>query len=406
MPPFNLVRFLTGLISLVVLAAAAYLLWTFVRGEEVLDPRGDPQRLREEWRLWTGLGLLAWSFLGRLPVLFFIARKDRKPVDARRGRGATLQTPRGSDLHVETFGPAGAPTLILTHGWGMDCTFWRAAKSQLGDRFRLVAWDLPGLGLSKPGRGGITLEGFAEDLKALVDHVGGRPVLVGHSIGGMTIQTLLRDDPHFQSRLEGVVLLNTTFTNPLRTMVCSRLLLSLQGLLEGAMKLTIATAPIAWLASWQGYLSGSAHLAHRIGFGRSVTRSQLEHVTFLAVRNSPASEAKGNLAMFAWDADSALERIRIPTLVVGGDIDIVTKLEASERIAATNPKAELAVIAGANHLGPLEQADQYNTLIADFALKAHRALRADGAVRNAAEGLADDMSSPGAFTARVTPPPA
>ncbi|WP_369062446.1 alpha/beta hydrolase [Caulobacter sp. 73W] len=254
----------------------------------------------------------------------------------------------------------------------MDSTFWRRTRARLGDKFRLVAWDLPGLGLSKPGQGGITLEGFADDLKALVDHVGGRPVLVGHSIGGMTIQTLLRDDPRFQDRLAGVVLLNTTFTNPLRTMVCGRLLLGLQGLLKAAMRVTVAAAPMAWLANWQGYLSGSAHIAHRLGFGRSVTRTQLEHVTLMAVRNSPAAEARGNLAMFAWDADCALERIQIPVLIVGGDIDIVTKPEASRRIATGNPKAELSVISGANHLGPLEQADQYNILIAKFAMNLHR----------------------------------
>lgn len=385
MPPFNLVRFLTGLVSLGLLAISVYLLWTFARGQEVLDANGVPQRVREDWRFWTGAALLAWSFLGRLPVLLFAARKDDGAFGANHGQGVMLQTPRGSDLHVETYGPAGAPTIVLTHGWGMDSTFWRAAKAQLGDRFRLVVWDLPGLGRSKPGRGGITLEGFAEDLKAVIDHVGGRPVLVGHSIGGMTIQTLLRDDLYFQDRLAGIVLLNTTFTNPLRTMVLSKLLLSLQGLLEGAMRLTIVLKPLAWLANWQGYLSGSAHLAHRFGFGRSVTRSQLEHVTLLAVRNSPAAEARGNLAMFHWDADSALERVHTPTLVVGGDIDIVTKLEASERIVAVNPKAELRVVSGANHLGPLEQADEYNVIIAEFALRVQRVAPPDMPVKAPSE---------------------
>ncbi|MDG2521338.1 alpha/beta hydrolase [Caulobacter segnis] len=395
MPPFNLLRFLAGLISLGLLAASIYLLWTFARGEELLDPDGVPRRVREDWRLWTGAALLAWSLLGRFPMLFVLARKDDGGPDAHHhGRGVMLQTPRGSDLHVETYGPAGAPVIVLTHGWGMDSTFWRAAKAQLGDRFRLVAWDLPGLGRSKPGRGGITLEGFAEDLKAVVDHAGGRPVLVGHSIGGMTIQTLLRDDLHFQGRLAGLVLLNTTFTNPLRTMVFSKLLLGLQGVLEQAMKLTVILKPVAWLANWQGYLSGSAHLAHRLGFGRSVTRSQLEHVTLLAVRNSPAAEAKGNLAMFHWHADGALERVHAPTLVVGGDMDIVTKLEASERIASVNPKAEFRVVRGSNHLGPLEQAAEYNDIIADFTLRVQRALPADAPISTAVERTRENRLFP------------
>ncbi|WP_369062445.1 hypothetical protein ABOZ73_09180 [Caulobacter sp. 73W] len=120
MPPFNIVRFLTSLISLAVLATAAYLLWSFYRGEFVVDAQGEPLRLRDEWRFWTGLGLMAWSFLGRAPVLFLIAGKDDVAVDARHGEGLMLHTPRGSELHVETFGPAGPhphPHPRLGHGF-------------------------------------------------------------------------------------------------------------------------------------------------------------------------------------------------------------------------------------------------------------------------------------------------
>jgi len=48
----------------------------------------------------------------------------------------------------------------------MDSTFWRYARQDLADRFRLVLWDLPGLGKSKAGGGreAVNLGAFATDL--------------------------------------------------------------------------------------------------------------------------------------------------------------------------------------------------------------------------------------------------
>jgi pimeloyl-ACP methyl ester carboxylesterase len=88
---------------------------------------------------------------------------------------------------------------------------------------------------------------------------------------------------------------------------------------------------------------------------------------FWATRAPPAVEAKGDLAMLRWDATGATADWRKPLLVVGGDLDIVTKLEASKTIAARTPSAHLKVIAGVNHMGPMKRADLYCQGIAEFA---------------------------------------
>ncbi|MDP3174954.1 MAG: hypothetical protein Q8M88_11030 [Phenylobacterium sp.] len=114
--------------------------------------------------------MLAWSFLGRLVALLALARgsgRRRVPDD---GRGALQDGASGSRLYVDQHGPADAPILLLTHGWGMDHTFWDAARQDLGKRFRLVMWDLPGLGKSKAPKGdAISLAGFAKDLGGLLE---------------------------------------------------------------------------------------------------------------------------------------------------------------------------------------------------------------------------------------------
>lgn len=372
-------RFFAALVSILILAAAAYLLWSWYDGRLVYDAAGLAHRQRDAWRLGAGLVLALWSFLGRLIVLPLVARRDTRPSRPARSGGHIRDGITGASLYVEEHGPPGGAPLIFTHGWGMDSTFWSYARQDLADRFRLILWDLPGLGKSKAVPGGISLEAFAAELAGLAEAVGSqRPVLVGHSIGGMTIQTLLRDHPRLQRRLAGVVLLNTTYTNPLTTMVLGGLLRPLQRpLLEPASKLTIGLQPLVWLSKWQSYLSGMSHLAHRFGFGPQVTRSQLEHVTLLSTRASPAVEARGNLAMFHWDSGDVVKDAALPVLVVGGDRDIVTKLEASRRIAEEAESGTLRVVEDANHLSPMERADVYNRMIADFALQVQSSATAD-----------------------------
>ncbi|KQY96590.1 alpha/beta fold hydrolase [Brevundimonas sp. Root1423] len=360
-----------GLFSLAVLGSGGYLAWTWFEGDIVQNVDGTLQRVREDWRLWAAVALIGWSFLGRFLVPLLLARSDTERTRPERGAGEMIAGAGGASLYVETHGDAAAPPLVLIHGWGMDSTIWYYARQHLARRFRVIVWDLPGLGCSTAdGRDAVALSSFARDLKSVIGLAGGRPVvLVGHSIGGMTIQTLARDEPAFFNReVAGAVLLNTTYTNPLETMILSGLVKALRWpVLEPLMRLAIWLQPLAWLAAWQSYLSGSAHMANRLGFGRFVTRSQLEHTTLLATRNPPGVLAKGNLAMFRWDATEALRNIMTPVLVVGGDKDIVTKLEASETIATTVPKARFQVVEGVNHMGFLEQAEIYNEAIGAFA---------------------------------------
>ena len=371
MPLISIVRAFFVLLSLALLAVAVYLLWSWYDGDLVRDGAGVLHRFREGWRLWTGLGLLAWSFLGRFILPLLVARRDSHPTHARRGHGQVFPGGGGASLYVETHGAPDAPVIVMTHGWGLDSTIWHYAKQDLASKFRLVLWDLPGMGRSRLAKdGAVSLERFARDLLSVIERAGPAPVLlVGHSIGGMTIQTLARDHPTlFASRVAGVVLVNTTYTNPLKTMALSGLAQALRRpVLEPMMRLAVWLQPLAWLSAWQSYLSGSAHLANRIGFGRAVTASQLEQTTLLTTRNPPGALAKGNLAMFRWDATAALPGLACPALVIGGDLDIVTKLEASSTIAAKAPGAELKVVEGVNHMGFLERSDLYNRAIADFA---------------------------------------
>jgi len=377
MPLLMIVRLLLSIVSWAILAAAAYLLWSWNQGDYVRDVNGVIHHIRHDWRLWTGLALFVWSFGGgNLLVRPFLARGGDR-LKPERGQGGLIDGADGARLYVETHGPEDAPCIVLTHGWGLDSTIWVQAKRHLGHSFRLVLWDLPGMGRSKPGRGGISLEAFAENLKRVMAHTGrDRVVLVGHSIGGMTIETLARDHANFFNRaVVGAVLLNTTYTDPLKTMVLSGLMRALRPLIVLSAHLTVWLGPLAQLSAWQSYLNGSAHIANRLGFARRVTHGQLDYTALLATRNSQAAQARGNLAMFHWDATGALVRVETPILVLAGDSDIVTKAEAGRTLVSQARQAVLDVVTDANHMGFTERADVYNPAIEAFA---RRVLAAPG----------------------------
>ena len=224
------------------------------------------------------------------------------------------------------YGPADGPTIVLTHGWGANATEWYYLKKHLGDRFRLIAWDLPGLGLSKrPDNNDYSLDKMARDLDAVVALAGNAPVvLLGHSIGGMISLTYCRLFPESLGRkVSGLVLVHTTPTNPVRTTRNAGLYTALQKpLIEPLLHLTIWLSPLVWAMNWMSYLNGSAHRStEKESFAGTETRGQLDFATRFMPHASPAVLARGMFGMLAYDASATLKTIDVPVLVVPGDRD-------------------------------------------------------------------------------------
>ena len=292
--------------------------------------------LVSEWRpgldtttamLAGGLALIGLSLGGGSFAYPLMRRRGTdEPKSERGGRVERLKRPDGSELHVEMYGPADGPTIVLTHGWGANATEWYYLKKHLGDRFRLIAWDLPGLGLSKrPDNNDYSLDKMARDLDAVVDLAGNTPVvLLGHSIGGMISLTYCRLFPESLGRkVSGLVLVHTTPTNPVRTTKNAGLYTALQKpVIEPLLHLTIWLSPLVWAMNWMSYLNGSAHRStEKESFAGTETRGQLDFATRFMPHASPAVLARGMFGMLAYDASATLKTIDVPVLVVPGDRD-------------------------------------------------------------------------------------
>lgn len=171
-------------------------------------------------KMLAGVALLGLTFFGRHIVQLGFAGGTDEPQQTRSGTVRTLLQPDGTTIHVEEYGPPNGPTIVFTHGWGVSSTEWYYAKRHLSDQFRLVVWDLPGLGLSgQPRDRDYAVEKMASDLRAVLQLAEGRrAVLVGHSIGGMINLAFCRMYPDLiSSSVAGIVQVDTTYTNPVRT---------------------------------------------------------------------------------------------------------------------------------------------------------------------------------------------
>lgn len=347
-----------------------------------LTPGDDPTTLvplpdpTSDWRTWAMLAgavlCIGWSFVGYLPIKWMLGNANGKHhVVMAPTKSMVVARPDGSQLHVDIFGKTDGPTLIFTHGWTLNGSAWDYLNADLAKHYRCVTWDLPGLGRSKgPTSGTLTLEKFANDLGAVLNATveKGDAILVGHSIGGMTLQTFCRLFPHhLGNAVKAIVLVHTTYTNPVRTNFASSLMTAIEKpLLVPLNYLMIPLAPYFWLSNWQSYLNGSSHLTSRFtSFTGKQTSSQLDHAALMGASAWPATVARGNLAMLDFDEQQALPHIPIPVLVVAGEQDRMTVRSASKQIESLLPNDRPFTVDG-GHLGYWEYSERVVEAISQF----------------------------------------
>src|SRR5580704_10679223 len=102
----------------------------------------------------------------------------------------SLKTDDGRFAYEASGDSAGTP-LVFLHGIGGAARAWRGQITAFSDRYRSIAWDMPGYGGSLP-LANVSIATLADALQDFLQQIGAqKPVLVGHSIGGMIVQQWL-----------------------------------------------------------------------------------------------------------------------------------------------------------------------------------------------------------------------
>lgn len=319
----------------------------------------------------AGISLAALACAGRWALFPFLgAGKLDEPKETKGESVHRLLRPDGTELHVEFYGPTDAPTLVLTHGWAQDRGGWYYLTRDLGQRFRLIVWDLPGTGKSSPpSNQDYSIEKMARDLEAVVALAEQPVVLVGHSLGGMAMQTFCRLFPQqLGQRVTGMVLMDTTYTNPLETARWGMLWRRLQTPVFIPFWYTaIALSPLFRVVNWLSYLNGSYHVTKRlVGFGGRQTWRQVDFACRLSARSSPKAAARMSLAAVKFDEQDTLSTISVPVLVLAGENDRIMRFDVNQRLQEQIPSARLVTLAHAGHYALLERHAAVSRAVAKF----------------------------------------
>ncbi|CAD5108727.1 alpha/beta fold hydrolase [Zestomonas carbonaria] len=259
---------------------------------------------------------------------------------------------QGCQLHYEEYGH-GAP-LLLVHGLGSSTLDWEYQIPALSPHYRVIALDVRGHGRSGKPRERYSIAGFAEDVAALIEHLGCGPVhLVGISMGGMIGFQVGVDFPHL---LKSLTIVNSGPEVKAR---------------KPADYLMIAQR---WTLSRLLSLERIAKGLARILFPKPEQAELRQKVEQRWPRNDKRAYTASLDAIIGWGVRERLERITCPTLVVSADHDY-TPVALKEAYVKELPNARLAVIADSRHATPMDQPERFNTTLLDFLAEVERSAK-------------------------------
>lgn len=277
-------------------------------------------------------------------------------------------TKDGTRVRVHAYGPADRPVIVLVHGWSCCIEYWNAQINAFAGEYRVVAYDQRGHGESERGESPLSMDLLADDLAAVLDATlrpGKQAVLVGHSLGGMTLQAWAGRYPDRVAKQALAVLLTNTAPDRLvfETTVIP--------LLNRPMRLLELKVPLPFLFG-------------RFGLGAPLVFPPIAPMRWLFARSIMTTKAKGDLLDYSMaivrscpavvrarfgrlladmNVGESARNLVVPTTVIAGEFDDMTPVVHSERIAQmlreTGSLARFTTLP-TGHLGNTEAFEQFN----------------------------------------------
>jgi pimeloyl-ACP methyl ester carboxylesterase len=245
------------------------------------------------------------------------------------------------------------PPVLLVHGFPLDHTMWNSQVEALADRCRVFAPDLRGFGESSLGDAdpnvGVSMERYADDLAEFLNvlKIHEPIVLVGFSMGGYVAWQFVRKHA---SRLRALVQCDTKAvadTDEARTL-----------------RLKMADQISEWGSARVAEMLGPKLLAKR---SFEVKREVVAEVRRVVEATSPTAIACAQRGMASRpDMTGLLPSIRVPTLVLVGQEDVISPPAEMRSIADAIPNARFIEIPDAGHMTTMENPQAVNEALKSF----------------------------------------
>lgn len=306
----------------------------------------------------------------------------REPFGRLHSRGRTVLADDGVPLHVEEAGdPNASLTVVFVHGFCLSMDCWHYQRRDLTDVGHLVFYDQRSHGGSgRSPREHATIDQLGHDLYSVLQATAprGPVILVGHSMGGMTIMALADQRPDlFGDRILGVALISTS------TGKLGETLLGMPAFLGRAV--TPIVPGLAQRANRHASLIErgrqrtsdlSFMLTRRVAFGPDAPPSLVAFLEQM-MAGTPIEVMTEFFSTFIdHDKLKALDVLRgVDTLVIVGDRDVLTPADHSRVIAGALADAELVLLQGAGHMVIMERPGLVNVRLRGLARRALRQQR-------------------------------
>jgi pimeloyl-ACP methyl ester carboxylesterase len=250
----------------------------------------------------------------------------------------------GAQLYSRSWG-TGRPVVFI-HGWAVNCDVWQYQMAALSEHARCIAYDKRSHGRSSdPGRG-YDYDTLADDLATVLEHFDLRDaVLVGHSMGPAEIVRCI--NRHGAARVSRLVLISSALPFMMKTP-------DNPGGIDASV---FAERRRSWMQDMATFLAENAR-------SFLLPSSSKEMVSWLASMGAQASLKALidlNRAITETDLRNDVRQIRLPTLVVHGELDKSAPLDlAGKRTAEMISGSEFRIYEGAPHGLLLTHQDRLN----------------------------------------------
>lgn len=247
----------------------------------------------------------------------------------------------------EAAGNIGLRPLVFLHGIGGAARAWRSQVEMFGERYRAVAWDMPGYGGSAP-LPDVSIAALAEALQVFLrDTAAVEPILVGHSIGGMIVQQWLVNNP---GSAAAVVLAQTS---------------PAFGKADGDWQKSFIEARLGPLDRGETMASLAPNLVGEL-VGDNPDPEGIKLACDCMASVPEASYRASMLALLGFDQRQALKDIKVPTLVLSGTRDRNAPAPMMAKMASYIPSASYVELEGAGHLVNLERPNAFDGALDQF----------------------------------------
>jgi pimeloyl-ACP methyl ester carboxylesterase len=247
-------------------------------------------------------------------------------------------------------GGGSGSVVVLLHGFPLSRAMWQHQRMAIGSAYRLITPDLRGHGESPAPEGVYTMDEMADDVVELLDELNiDQPIVLGGlSMGGYVALSLVCRHPR---RVRGLMLIDTRAAADT----------------PEAARLRNVTAEAVLHANDASSIIET--MVPRL-FGKTTLEQHPERVgpMLAAMAKTSPQGVAGALRGMAKRPDrrAELSAIKIPTLVMVGQDDVISPVAEAREIAGALPDARLEVIPSAGHLAPYENPLATNEVMLKF----------------------------------------